>query len=64
MVTKSISAQFHVVFDDGFTTVHSNEEAAPPEWSRLITCPNSRLQTVLDEDHDPKLADEWLAPSE
>ena len=64
--THSISPQFHVVFDDMFTTVTSpdNETVVPKIWSDLITCPEARLRVQLDEDSDPLLADEWLSPEE
>ena len=63
--THSISPQFHVVFDDMFTSVHSNqEEVVPKIWSSLITCPSARLRVVLDQDANPELEDEWLTPLE
>ena len=36
--TGSISPQFHVVFDDLFSTVHTNESETPREWSKLFQC--------------------------
>ena len=68
--TKSITTQFHVVFDDAFSTVPHNGEIDPTSWQSLITVPqledgnfhNVRLQTPLDPADNPELDDEWLAP--
>ena len=50
-MTKSISPQFHVVFDDWFTSVHSNGEELDPEvWNSLITNPSCRLKAILEDD--------------
>ena len=58
-VMKSISSQFHVVFNDMFTSVHYNHDMEPDTWHQLITSPNCCLQVVDDEDN-PDLCDEWL----
>ena len=35
--TGHVMPQFHVIFDDGFTTVpYLNKEAAPPNWDNLF----------------------------
>jgi hypothetical protein len=70
--TKSITTQFHVVFDDAFSTVPHNGEIDPKSWQSLITVPqlesgnfhNARLQTHLDPSDNPGLADEWLTHDE
>ena len=61
--TGAITPQFHMVFDDFFETVHSDENEAPSEWPNLIEF--SRFQSDYDsEDYVPELADEWLNPGE
>ena len=62
----SISPQFHVVFDDMFTTVASahNDEVVPKIWTNMINNPTDRLRVSLDEDTNHKLADEWLDTEE
>ena len=64
--TWSISPQFHIVFDDMFTTIASaqNEEVVTKIWTKTITNTNSHLHVSLDEDNNPTLADELLAPEE
>ena len=64
MTTRSISPQFHVVYDDMFSTVHSNEGSIPEQWRKMITTPNARLQVLLDEHDDPELSNEWLSNEE
>ena len=44
LLTGSISPQFHVVFDDMFSTVMSSTAADPEVWIRLVTSRNSRIQ--------------------
>ena len=62
--TGSISPQFHLVFDDLFSTVHANESETPREWNKLISMPSARFQVVVDESAELELADEWLTPTE
>jgi hypothetical protein len=53
-----MSSQFHVVFDDHFTTVpfiEKNEE--PPHWSHLV---ETSPEKVTEEHYD--LAKTWLFP--
>jgi hypothetical protein len=64
LMTKSITPQFHVVFDDMFTSVHSNHDMEPATWRQLITSPNCRLKVVLDDEDNPDLSDEWLSTDE
>jgi hypothetical protein len=66
--SKTITTQFHVVFDDSFSTVPHNGQIDPMAWRSLITTPlcdsstfdNVRLRTPLDPDSNPELVDEWL----
>ena len=61
----SISPQFHVVFDDAFTTVLSEiaELEEPPEnWLDLLTF--SRLKVNDNEDGAQEFANEWLSDEE
>lgn len=62
--TGSISHQYHLVFDDLFHTVSSNEAHHIPAWESLLDRPSARLQNMLDDDANPQLADEWLSPDE
>ena len=56
--TGHVSPQFHVVFDDLFTTVpFMNKSQVPPNWADLVK--NSR-ELVTDEQYD--LAATWLFP--
>ena len=56
--TGSISAQFHVVYDDMFTTVHSSVEQVSELWRNFFTLPSARLQVPLDEEDEPELQDD------
>ena len=62
--TGSISPQFHVIYDDWFTTVCSGEIETPQEWHDLISMPSARLQVILDESDEAELEDEWLTDTE
>jgi hypothetical protein len=63
--TGSISPQFHVVFDDGFTIVPSPEGGISQDlWLKIITLPMARLQSHLDQEDDPDLSSKWLDPQE
>ena len=64
LLTGSISPQFHVVFDDMFSTVMSSTAADTEVWIRLVTSRNSRIQVMLDQEDDPELYDEWLTADE
>ena len=63
--TGSVSAQFHVVYDDSFTTIPSdvNDEdmSQPPDnWIDLLTF--SRMKVFDDDDAEKlELHDEWLS---
>ena len=64
LLTSSISPQFHVVFDDMFSTVTSSTAVDPEVWIRLVTSRNSIIQVMLDQEDDPELDDEWLTADE
>jgi hypothetical protein len=62
--TGSISPQFHVVFDDSFSTVMSigTEDDVPSFWEEL--CLESSHRIPLDEGSPAYLPDDCLNPSE
>ena len=60
LLTGSVSPQYHVVFDDMFSTVMSSTSEDPEVWIRLVTSRNSRIQVMLDQEDNPELDDEWL----
>lgn len=62
--TGSITPQFHVVFDDSFSSVHSSSLKNTSIWNQLLTSPNARFQIDLDESDEQMLADEWLTSEE
>jgi hypothetical protein len=63
--TGTITAQYHCIYDDAFTTVPSaSGDIDKAAWTTLISCPSARLRIILDEDTDVTLHDEWLAPEE
>lgn len=64
LLTGSISAQWHVVYDDTFSSVHSPAEEVPEVWNQLLMSKSARRQVTLDEDAAPWLADEWLTADE
>ena len=49
LLTGSISPQFHVVFDDMFSTVMSSTAADPEVWIRFVTSRNSGIEVMLDQ---------------
>ena len=65
--TGNVSSQFHVVFDDWFSTV-STEELSTDEpldgelWTDLLM--NERFQFMFDETDAMELDDEWLTEME
>jgi hypothetical protein len=70
--TGSISPQFHVVFDEKFTTVSSSHSTTDRHESilDLLRQPGSRenllddIWNPLEDGPAPELADEWLSPEE
>ena len=55
LLTGSISPQYHVVFDDTFSTMMSSTATDPEVWIRLVTSRNSRIQVILYQEDDPEL---------
>ena len=62
LLTGSISPQYHVVFDDMFSTVASSTASDTEVWIRLVTSRNQIIQVILDQEDEPDLDDEWLLP--
>ena len=67
LTTGSVSPQFHVVFDDWFSTVDSNEmstedDIVGEQWNQLLS--ESRFHVLFDEDDPGELDDEWLTEME
>jgi len=76
-MTGHVSPQFHVVYDDQFSTVSSvpigdeltDDLFLSTDWAKLV---EAGCERVLDEDFDerghliptPELSDEWLTPAE
>ena len=65
--TGNVSPQFHIVFDDWFSTVNSEEQSLEDhiddkEWTELFM--GSRFQIFFDEDDPMELDDEWLSEME
>ena len=58
LLTGSISPQFHVLFDDMFSTVMISTAADPEVWIRLVTSRNSRIKVMLYQEGDPELDDD------
>ena len=59
--TGSISPQFHVVYDDGFTTVPSHltdDHIKPEDWKTLLMF--NRMLSI-DPDELYELNEEWLS---
>jgi hypothetical protein len=65
--TGSISPQFHVVFDDDFSTVSSlAEDSSPPDFWTAANI-ESCIYRIPVEPNDPStslLPDDWLTPHE
>jgi transposase InsO family protein len=65
--TNTITTQFHVVFDDAFTTVPHNGDLNLKAYQDLIMTPrlqeatfeNAHLRVTLDPTDSPELDDEW-----
>ncbi|MGH7974323.1 MAG: hypothetical protein ACREBR_02260, partial [bacterium] len=60
--TGSISPQYHVVYDDWFSTVYSSEDVVPPNWEDLIMF--HRENVLPPGISGPPLANDWLSPQE
>jgi len=67
LTTGHVSPQFHILYDDQFTTVDSSELSLEdnldsPQWTELFN--NGKYQIAFDEDDPIELDDEWLSESE
>jgi hypothetical protein len=66
LLTLTITPQFHIVFDDWFTSVSSSSRPDAPisnlVWSDLLE--NSPYQYFFDDDDEVKLSLEWLTENE
>ena len=67
LTTGHISAQFHVVFDDWFATVSTEDKGLRDDieddvWSQLFN--DQRFQAHFDDDDPMDLDDEWLSEVE
>ena len=60
LLTGSISPQYHIVFDDMFSTVVSSTSSDPEVWIKLFIPRNSRIHVMLDQGDGTDLDDEWL----
>jgi hypothetical protein len=69
LTTGNVSPQFHVVFDDWFTTVSSTaerDEAEPIDgdtWTNLLMS-DDRMQVAFDDADPVSVDDEWLTELE
>ena len=63
--TGSISPQYHVVFDDDFSTVCSvSESEEPPDFWTIVDLDDYTCRIPVDTDSNPELQDDWLTPPE
>ncbi len=63
LTTGTISTQFHVVYDDWFSTVTSDGAKTPENWEKLLTI--SRVRIEGDANNViPKNSKEWLDDQE
>jgi hypothetical protein len=60
--TGSITPQFHCVHDSEFQTTHASDGTPPSDWRESVV--NHRYATLLDEDTNFQLTEEWLTPDE
>ena len=61
--TGRIIPQFHVIYDDDFETVRSDEESQPLIWEELLTF-NTFKSDYSAEINIPQLEKEWLETDE
>ena len=59
--TERVSPQFHLVYDDYFETVHSDETSVPTSWPELLTW-NTFRSSFDDGATVPALTEDWLSP--
>ena len=63
--TGHISPQFHVVFDDTFSTIMSqSQQDDPTNWWNLVDLEDNSLQIPLDRDSHLRLGNDWITPAE
>ena len=64
--TGNITTQFHVTYDDYFTTAASNHDNISLEetWTHLFKYMSEDLRDPADIDEIPRLAEEWLTDEE
>jgi hypothetical protein len=67
LITGHISPQFHVVYDDWFSTVSTEEKGTLDDidddvWSQLFM--DNKYQAHFDDDDPMDLDDEWLTEAE
>ena len=67
LTTGHVSPQFHVIFDDSFSTVSSSDteltsEDEQSEWEKLLV--SNRHQSFFDEDDPVEIHEEWLTELE
>ncbi|MGH3053715.1 MAG: hypothetical protein ACRDL7_01895, partial [Gaiellaceae bacterium] len=58
LTTGSVTPQYHVVFDDWFSTVTCPDDHVPETWEDLFL--HHRSQILEPDQVGPPLADEWL----
>lgn len=64
-LTGHISPQFHIVFDDSFSTLSSlNSIDGPPSFWNEIDLDRFLYQIPLDKDSGIIFGDEWLTPQQ
>ena len=59
-----MTPQFHVVYDDWFSTTAPDGDVDYSKFQDLLLAPNARYCTPLDDDFSPELIDEWLTGTE
>ena len=65
LTSGSISPQYHVVFDDAFSTVISlSVEETPPDFWNDVDLVRYTHQVPLDDNVDPRLPPDWLTSQE
>jgi len=67
LTTGHVSPQYHVLFDDWFSTVDSSDQSSEDaiesqQWEELFD--NGRFQVAFDDDDPIELDDEWLTKNE
>ena len=57
--TGSITPQFHMVLDDWFETVYSDQDQEPANWVKMVLVQSEMVQ--LDPATSMDLHEEWLS---